>query len=104
MRPGAWVPSEASASAAGMRPEHRHRAGVHNGSTFHHAGRPMAETETYFRRGLGLKKEVQPVLDAEYHSALVAQIKAAEGHSATFGDITVKLAEEFGFCYGVDRA
>ncbi|MEJ2503770.1 MAG: 4-hydroxy-3-methylbut-2-enyl diphosphate reductase, partial [Gemmatimonadota bacterium] len=61
-------------------------------------------TETYFRRGLGLKKEVQPVLDAENHSAVVAQIKAAEGHTATFGDITVKLAEEFGFCYGVDRA
>ena len=65
----------------------------------------MPDTEnTYFRRGLGLKKEVQPVLDAEYHSAVVAQIKAAEGHKATFGDITVKLAEEFGFCYGVDRA
>ena len=65
---------------------------------------PEAPTETYFRRGLGLKKEVQPVLDAEYHSALVAQIKASEDHTATFGDITVKLAEEFGFCYGVDRA
>jgi 4-hydroxy-3-methylbut-2-en-1-yl diphosphate reductase len=64
---------------------------------------PEAEAGTYFRRGLGLKKEVAPVLDAEYHSAVVAQIKA-RGHSATFGDITVKLAEEFGFCYGVDRA
>ena len=63
----------------------------------------MAEAETYFRRGLGLKKEVAPVLDAEYHSAVVAQIKA-RGHRATFGDLTVKLAEEFGFCYGVDRA
>jgi 4-hydroxy-3-methylbut-2-en-1-yl diphosphate reductase len=58
---------------------------------------------TYFRRGLGLKKEVAPVLDAEYHSAVVAEIKAS-GHEATFGDIRVKLAEEFGFCYGVDRA
>jgi 4-hydroxy-3-methylbut-2-enyl diphosphate reductase len=64
----------------------------------------MPETETYFRRGLGLKKEVQPVLDAEYASALVAQIKATEDNTATYGDITVKLAEEFGFCYGVDRA
>ncbi len=64
----------------------------------------MAETETYFRRGLGLKQEVQPVLDAEYASALVAQIKAAEGNTARYGDITVRLAEEFGFCYGVDRA
>jgi 4-hydroxy-3-methylbut-2-en-1-yl diphosphate reductase len=66
---------------------------------------PMHDTAagTYFRRGLGLKKEVAPVLDAEYHSAVVAQIKA-RGNVATFGDITVKLAEEFGFCYGVDRA
>ncbi|MEJ2187491.1 MAG: 4-hydroxy-3-methylbut-2-enyl diphosphate reductase [Gemmatimonadota bacterium] len=59
--------------------------------------------DTYFRRGLGLKQEVQPVLDAEYHSALVAQIKAG-GHSLTVGDVTLRLAEEFGFCYGVDRA
>ncbi len=58
---------------------------------------------TYFRRGLGLKQEVQPVLDAEYHSALVAQIKAG-GQSLTVGDVTLRLAEEFGFCYGVDRA
>jgi 4-hydroxy-3-methylbut-2-en-1-yl diphosphate reductase len=64
---------------------------------------PNTTPETYFRRGLGLKKEVAPVLDAEYHSAVVARIKA-EGHEARFGDITVKLAEEFGFCYGVDRA
>jgi 4-hydroxy-3-methylbut-2-en-1-yl diphosphate reductase len=62
-----------------------------------------ATSERYFRRGLGLKKEVAPVLDAEYHSAVVAQIKA-QGHEAVYGDITVRLAEEFGFCYGVDRA
>jgi 4-hydroxy-3-methylbut-2-enyl diphosphate reductase len=59
--------------------------------------------ETYFRRGLGLKQEIQPVLDAEYHSALVAQIKAG-GHRVTVGDVTLRLADEFGFCYGVDRA
>ncbi|MGK7313276.1 MAG: 4-hydroxy-3-methylbut-2-enyl diphosphate reductase [Candidatus Longimicrobiales bacterium M2_2A_002] len=65
----------------------------------------MPDTETtYFRRGLGLKKEVQPVLDAEYASALVAQIRATEDNTATYGGITVRLAEEFGFCYGVDRA
>jgi len=63
----------------------------------------IGTSETYFRRGLGLKKEVAPVLDAEYHSAVVARIKA-EGNEAKFGDITVRLAEEFGFCYGVDRA
>jgi 4-hydroxy-3-methylbut-2-enyl diphosphate reductase len=60
-------------------------------------------TDTYFRRGLGLKKEIEPVLAAEYHSALVEQIRAA-GYTAQFGDVTLRLAQDFGFCYGVDRA
>ena len=58
---------------------------------------------TYFRRGLGLKKEIEPVLAAEYHSALVEQMRAG-GYVAEFGDITIRLAKDFGFCYGVDRA
>jgi 4-hydroxy-3-methylbut-2-enyl diphosphate reductase len=63
----------------------------------------MAETETYFRRGLGLKKEVEPILAAEYHSALVDEIRAS-GFTTTIGEMTVRLAQDFGFCYGVDRA
>lgn len=59
--------------------------------------------QTYFRRGLGLKKEIEPVLAAEYHSALVEDIRA-RGFSATFDDVTIRLARDFGFCYGVDRA
>ena len=59
--------------------------------------------QTYFRKGFGLKSEVRPVIDAEYHSALVEQIRA-RGYQDRFGDVTVRLAEEFGFCYGVDRA
>jgi 4-hydroxy-3-methylbut-2-enyl diphosphate reductase len=59
--------------------------------------------QTYFRRGLGLKKQIEPVLAAEYHSALVEDIRA-RGYHATFGDMTLRLAEDFGFCYGVDRA
>ena len=59
--------------------------------------------QTYFRKGFGLKKEMQPLIDAEYHSALVEHIRA-RGYADTFGDVTVRLAQEFGFCYGVDRA
>ncbi|NIP98415.1 MAG: 4-hydroxy-3-methylbut-2-enyl diphosphate reductase, partial [Akkermansiaceae bacterium] len=59
--------------------------------------------QTYFRKGFGLKKELRPLIDAEYHSHLVQQIRA-RGYTHTFGDVTVRLAEEFGFCYGVDRA
>ncbi len=62
---------------------------------------------TYFRRGFGLKKQIEPMVEAEYHSALVERIRA-RGYTETFGDgndqLTVRLAEEFGFCYGVDRA
>jgi 4-hydroxy-3-methylbut-2-enyl diphosphate reductase len=62
---------------------------------------------TYFRRGFGLKKQIEPLIESEYHSALVERIRA-RGYSATFGKgaerLTVRLAEEFGFCYGVDRA
>ena len=59
--------------------------------------------QTYFRRGFGLKKDIEPLLAAEYHSQLVEDIRA-QGYIATFDDITIRLAEDFGFCYGVDRA
>jgi 4-hydroxy-3-methylbut-2-enyl diphosphate reductase len=63
--------------------------------------------QTYFRRGFGLRKEIEPLIRSEYHSALVDRIRA-RGHEETYGrgreQVTVRLAEEFGFCYGVDRA
>lgn len=65
----------------------------------------MTRTESapYYQRGLGLKKEVEDVLHRDYHSDLVQQIKA-NGFRLDAGDLTVYLAREFGFCYGVDRA
>ena len=36
-------------------------------------------------------------------SFLVERIRAS-GHILSAGDLTVKLAKEFGFCYGVERA
>ncbi|MBW3535447.1 MAG: 4-hydroxy-3-methylbut-2-enyl diphosphate reductase [Gemmatimonadetes bacterium] len=59
--------------------------------------------ETYFRKGFGLKNEVRPLIEAEYHSALVERIRS-RGYEDTLGDVTVRLANQFGFCYGVDRA
>jgi 4-hydroxy-3-methylbut-2-en-1-yl diphosphate reductase len=56
-----------------------------------------------FRRGLDLKNEVAGVLAASYHSDLVADIKASE-FTFQSGRLTIHLAREFGFCYGVDRA
>jgi 4-hydroxy-3-methylbut-2-enyl diphosphate reductase len=56
-----------------------------------------------FRRGLDRKHEVAGVLAASYHSDLVAEIKASD-FTFQSGRLTVHLAREFGFCYGVDRA
>jgi 4-hydroxy-3-methylbut-2-enyl diphosphate reductase len=58
---------------------------------------------TYFQKGFNLKKVVGPVLAQSYHSRVVDRLKAL-GFAARAGEVRVKLAREFGFCYGVDRA
>jgi 4-hydroxy-3-methylbut-2-enyl diphosphate reductase len=50
-----------------------------------------------------MKEAVAAELAAEYHSGLVQSIRDA-GFVHRSGRLTVHLAREFGFCYGVDRA
>jgi len=59
--------------------------------------------QTYFRKGFGLKDAIEGALTTDYHSQVVDAIRAHD-HSVTIGDLTLRLAREFGFCYGVDRA
>src|SRR5947207_15381806 len=63
---------------------------------------PPPDSSMYFRKGFGLKAEVQEDL-AAYQGALVDRMKASD-YTLTAGDITIRLAREFGFCYGVERA
>ena len=58
---------------------------------------------TYFRKGFGLKSEIQSELDSDYTGHLVDLLKD-RGYTLTAGDVTIRLAKEFGFCYGVERA
>ena len=58
---------------------------------------------TYFRRGFGLKGEIEGQRNADYHSAVVDAVRA-RGNTLPVGALTFRLAQEFGFCYGVDRA
>lgn len=58
---------------------------------------------TYYRRGLGLKAEVKPVLQAEYGSTLVEAMKASD-FTLRLGRFRFRMARSLGFCYGVDRA
>ncbi|MDP3909567.1 MAG: 4-hydroxy-3-methylbut-2-enyl diphosphate reductase [Gemmatimonadales bacterium] len=59
--------------------------------------------QTYFRKGFGLKGAIEGALVADYHSRVVDAIRDA-GYVLSVGDLTFRLAGEFGFCYGVDRA
>ena len=61
------------------------------------------QNATYFRKGFGLKAEVQETLAADYTGDLVDQLRASD-YTLSVGDVTIRLAREFGFCYGVERA
>src|SRR4051794_29850896 len=50
-----------------------------------------------------MKEAVAGELSAAYHSRLVDDIRA-DGFVRQSGRLTVHLAREFGFCYGVERA
>ena len=59
--------------------------------------------QTYFRKGFGLKGAIEGTLAADYHSRVVDRVRASD-YRLVVGDLTFRLAREFGFCYGVDRA
>jgi 4-hydroxy-3-methylbut-2-enyl diphosphate reductase len=57
----------------------------------------------YVQKGFGLKSQIRGVLTHDYHSRMVDLLRA-QGYRLRAGDVEVRLAKEFGFCYGVDRA
>lgn len=59
--------------------------------------------EGLIRKGFGLKKEVAGELAGDYASELVRRARES-GHELHWPDLSLRLAEEFGFCYGVERA
>jgi 4-hydroxy-3-methylbut-2-enyl diphosphate reductase len=61
------------------------------------------EEKRYFRSGFGLRAEVHKVVEREFDSRIVRSLRE-NGNTLVAGDLTFRLAEEFGFCYGVDRA
>lgn len=56
-----------------------------------------------FRKGLDLKHAVAGALAEDYHSTLIDRMRE-NGFRYDSGRLTIHLAREFGFCYGVDRA
>jgi 4-hydroxy-3-methylbut-2-en-1-yl diphosphate reductase len=61
------------------------------------------EGQKYYRKGFKMRDNIQHLLNRDYRSEIVDKIRA-QGNVLTAGDLTLRLAGEFGFCYGVDRA
>ncbi len=73
------------------------------GSSFEAVSDLIGAEQLYYRKGFGLKGEVSAELERAYHSDLVNRVVEG-GHRLEVGGLTIRLAKEFGNCYGVDRA
>jgi 4-hydroxy-3-methylbut-2-en-1-yl diphosphate reductase len=64
---------------------------------------PVASRKVNLRRP-DIMAAVQAQVISHYRSELVDRIRAHGGVLSADGRLTIKLAKEFGFCYGVERA
>lgn len=65
--------------------------------------RSLQHSENYHRKGFGHQAEVATQLQSEYQSNLIQEIRN-NNYTLQRGDVTIRLAEAFGFCWGVERA
>ena len=65
--------------------------------------RSLHHSDRYNRRGFGRAEEVAGSLEQAYQSSLIGSIRD-NGYRLTHGRLQVRLAEAFGFCWGVERA
>ena len=65
--------------------------------------RSLHHSERYNRRGFGRAEEVAESLEQAYQSGLIRTIRD-NGYKLSHGRLQIRLAEAFGFCWGVERA
>ncbi|MBW4612615.1 MAG: 4-hydroxy-3-methylbut-2-enyl diphosphate reductase [Desmonostoc vinosum HA7617-LM4] len=65
--------------------------------------RTLQHSENYNRKGFGHQAEVANQLESEYQSSLIQEIRD-RNYTLQRGDVTIRLAQAFGFCWGVERA
>jgi len=65
--------------------------------------RTLQQSDNYHRKGFGHQEEVTATLNQEYQSTLIQTIRQ-NNYQITRGNVTIRLAEAFGFCWGVERA
>ena len=65
--------------------------------------RSLHHSDRYNRRGFGRAEEVAGSLEQAYQSSLIGSIRDND-YRLSHGRLQVRLAEAFGFCWGVERA
>ena len=65
--------------------------------------RALQKSDNYHRKGFGHQEEVTGVMNSVYQSPLIQQIRD-NNYRLTRGEVTIRLAQAFGFCWGVERA
>jgi 4-hydroxy-3-methylbut-2-enyl diphosphate reductase len=65
--------------------------------------RSLHHSDRYNRRGFGRADEVASSLEEAYTSELIQRIRE-QGYEYRQGRVTIRLAQAFGFCWGVERA
>jgi len=65
--------------------------------------RSLQHSANYNRKGFGHQEEVATQLQSEYQSNLIQEIRDSH-YTLKRGDVTIQLAQAFGFCWGVERA
>ncbi len=65
--------------------------------------RSLNSSENYHRKGFGHEEAVSGQMQSEYQSDLIQEIRN-NNYTLTRGDVTIRLAQAFGFCWGVERA
>jgi 4-hydroxy-3-methylbut-2-enyl diphosphate reductase len=65
--------------------------------------RSLQHSANYNRKGFGHQAEVATQLQSEFQSNLIQEIRNSN-YTLNRGDVTIQLAQAFGFCWGVERA
>ena len=65
--------------------------------------RSLQKSEHYHRKGFGHESKIMEVMNTEYQSSLIQQIRQ-NNYRWQEGEVRIHLAEAFGFCWGVERA
>jgi 4-hydroxy-3-methylbut-2-enyl diphosphate reductase len=65
--------------------------------------RSLQHSANYNRKGFGHQAEVATQLQSEFQSSLIQEIRD-RNYTIKRGNVTIQLAQAFGFCWGVERA